>query len=515
MTDLDDRTLGIAQLLEQHATTIQVRGASLEQVKRRARQRRQRRVAGIGVLGAAASLTGLAALAARDGSRSVAPADDSTSTTEPSTSSIATTDTTIDVTVSPAPGVELAKGATGADVVLVQDRLRTLGFDPGPSDGTYGDLTEQAVWAFEGIVLGRPWSEQTGRLDRPTLDALFGPDLSISPRRTDAGDHTEVYLDLQALVVFHGSTPVLVTHISSGSGETWCELITQDTDDVGAPIDPPTQKNVCGVATTPGGVFKFYRTVKGNRQGPLGGMYNPVYFNYGIAVAGADNVPREPVSHGAIRIPMTVADYFPTLVNDGDRVYVWDGIKEPEQQRSEDMLPTFNYPNPADTTPQLPASTVADLACATGTYTIVEGDTPLSVAKKFDLTLDELTGANTDYTPGFDIFAVGTKILIPPAASNGCGATIAVHMNPAATAEQLALVRNALDEVGTPIDRKLTQQITSPSGSVTFLLHAPSMAGPPPSEITSLGPIVSTISTLPMVIQVDVLGATPPTPAAP
>jgi hypothetical protein len=156
----------------------------------------------------------------------------------------------------------------------------------------------------------------------------------------------EIYLDLQAAIVFTNNLPTLITHISSGSGETWCELLTLDTDDKGLPVDPPIQKDVCGVSRTPGGVFQFYRRYSGNRLGPLGGMFNPVYFNYGIAVHGAHNVPSTPASHGCIRIPEFIATYFPSLVAKGDRVYVWDGVKEPEEIKGRDTLPVFNYPNP-------------------------------------------------------------------------------------------------------------------------------------------------------------------------
>jgi hypothetical protein len=69
---------------------------------------------------------------------------------------------------------------------------------------------------------------------------------------------------------------------------------------------------------------------KGWREGRLGRMYKPVYFNYGIAVHGSKNVPLYPASHGCIRIPMHIAEYFPDLVKNGDRVFVFDGKKSPE-----------------------------------------------------------------------------------------------------------------------------------------------------------------------------------------
>jgi len=55
-------------------------------------------------------------------------------------------------------------------------------------------------------------------------------------------------------------------------------------------------------------------------EAPLGKLYNPVYFVGGIAVHGAPSVPNRPASHGCVRIPMHIAEYFPTLVAKGDPV---------------------------------------------------------------------------------------------------------------------------------------------------------------------------------------------------
>ncbi len=59
-------------------------------------------------------------------------------------------------------------------------------------------------------------------------------------------------------------------------------------------------------------------------------MWNPNYFNYGIAIHGALNVPLYPASHGCIRIPLNISEDLQDLVSVGDQVYVWDGVKEPE-----------------------------------------------------------------------------------------------------------------------------------------------------------------------------------------
>ena len=47
-----------------------------------------------------------------------------------------------------------------------------------------------------------------------------------------------------------------------------------------------------------GRLYRYGRRVEGWRDAPLGRLYNPVYFNGGIAVHGAGSVPDRPASHG-------------------------------------------------------------------------------------------------------------------------------------------------------------------------------------------------------------------------
>ncbi len=260
---------------------------------------------------------------------------------------------------------DLKKGLYGDDVRMLQTRLAALGFDTHGIDGQFGSGTRMAVWAFEGLVYERGYKDQTGIVTDEMWQKMQEP-ITFRPRRADVhpgATHVEIYLPIQVMIVYTDGLLRLVTHISSGSGEQWCEVISQDTDDNGAPLPTPILKDVCGVSKTPGGVFHFYRRYEGKRLGPLGGMMNPVYFNYGIAVHGADNVPQEPASHGCIRIPQWIAEYFPTYVNSdgrkGDYVYVWgmDG-REPEQNSKNDMLPVFNFKNPNSTLDTSTTSTI-------------------------------------------------------------------------------------------------------------------------------------------------------------
>jgi len=241
------------------------------------------------------------------------------------------------------------RGAAGPESKLIQDRLIELKFDPGVADGAFGERTQQAVWAFEKLVMGIPRDQVTGKVTPQMWSRMQDP-LLILPRRPDSTpNHTEIYLPEQVLIVFHGENPVLVTHVSSGTNEEWCEEVTispgeQDNETGTEPI----KKGVCGLSWTPGGVYKFYRMVVGRRESQLGGMYNPVYFNKGIAVHGAREVPDSPASHGCIRIPMHISDYFQSLVAKGDQVFVFDGVKEPEAYGAQS--PRFNWIDPSYTT---------------------------------------------------------------------------------------------------------------------------------------------------------------------
>ncbi len=273
----------------------------------------------------------------------------------------------------------LAMGSAGDDVRRVQERLSQLGFQPGPADGQFGSGTQQAVWAYKKLVGNVTW-EEFARLDDQTVvtDELWQqmsqPSVQFVPRRPGVGTHVEMYLPLQVMAVFRDDQPIFISHISSGElrpdGQpaTFCETATYDTDENGNPYPEPVTKQVCAESKSPGGVFSFRRYYDGNRVSPLGGMKNPWYFNYGIAIHGAQNVPTRPASHGCIRISNTLADVFPDLVERGDQVYVWghDG-KEPEQYSERESLPSFNRPDPDATTTTTSTTTTTTTAPPTTT----------------------------------------------------------------------------------------------------------------------------------------------------
>jgi hypothetical protein len=305
-------------------------------------------VGAVGVLrddGGAASSNGAAAVTTVD------PASTQLTTTLPPTT------TTVPKTTIAQP---LSYGMAGSEVQRLQERLQALGFQPGPIDGQFGELTRMAIWAYQTLVMGVRFNETDGVVTPQMWLDLQDP-LNLPARRPDAGKHTEIYLPQQALVVYDGNAPVFISHIASGEleepgddftkGKEWCEEVTIDPGENGNEDGTePIKQGVCGNAWTPGGMYEFYRKVEGTRESRLGGMLNPVYFNYGIAVHGAYNVPKEPASHGCIRIPNLISATFFNLVNIGEQVFVWDGVKEPEEYGAQSGLWDWKDPNYTTTT---------------------------------------------------------------------------------------------------------------------------------------------------------------------
>ena len=259
----------------------------------------------------------------------------------------------------------LAKGMAGGDVTEVQRRLTDLGFWPGPVDGYFGDETRRSVWAYEKLVLGVAYDEPTGQVTSEMWDDMQDP-FVIQPRRPNSTpNHTEVYLSEQVIAVFHDDEAVFISHMSSGDNEDWCEEVTISAGEYNNPGDEPLVRGECGRSITPGGVFNFNRRVEGVRQSSLGGMWDPVYFNYGIAVHGALNVPLAPASHGCIRIPLPLSPTFQDVTANGDQVFVFDGVEEPEHYG--EQLPYFNRIDPDYSTTTTSTTTTTTVPPSTTT----------------------------------------------------------------------------------------------------------------------------------------------------
>jgi hypothetical protein len=243
------------------------------------------------------------------------------------------------------------------------------------------------VWAFEKLVLQTPRADVTGKVTNEMWQTMQD-NLKIMPLRpSGAGTtHVEIYVPQQVLIVFTDDTPKLIAHIATGlqlpdgTPDHFCENADYNTDANGNPLPEMVTKYVCADTKTPGGVFKIDRMLAGDHVGPLGGMYNPVYFNYGIAMHGAENVPKEPASHGCVRMNHAISVFFPQLVHVHDTVYVWgqDG-KQPEDYTRDESLPSFNReeidPNATTTTSSTTTTTIAETTTSPATTTTADKPT--------------------------------------------------------------------------------------------------------------------------------------------
>lgn len=306
----------------------------------------------------------------------------------------------------------LVKGLAGSDVQDVQQRLTDLGFAPGPIDGIYGDETRKAVWAYEKLVLGVESSSPSGEVTPAMWEDMQGS-FVIQPRRPNATrNHTEVYLPEQVLAVFQDDVPVLITHMSSGTNEEWCEEVTISPGEYGnRDGEEPIVRGECGISNTPGGVFEYYRQVEGIRDSALGSMWNPVYFNYGIAIHGALNVPLQPASHGCIRIPLNISEGLQDLMGMGDQVYVWDGEKEPEENGA--PPPTFNWLDPewASTTTTTTPETTTTVPESTTTAPPTTAAAPVSTSAPTTQPQPSTTTSSTTTTTTTSIPSSSTTVV--------------------------------------------------------------------------------------------------------
>ena len=204
-----------------------------------------------------------------------------------------------------APARNLAPGMKGADVKALQVRLAALKYYPGTNDGEFGPNTQAAVWAFQEIN----GIKVSGVVDAATKRALVNPKTYKSPSYTGKrATRIEVSQALEVLVLFENNRIMLISHVSSGGGYFY-----------------NCGSSGCAQAVTPNGTYNTTVYMPGWVQVPLGEMYNPVFFISTVfAIHGDTYVPQGPASHGCVRIPMDVANFFHKMIKTpGTQVHVY------------------------------------------------------------------------------------------------------------------------------------------------------------------------------------------------
>ena len=174
---------------------------------------------------------------------------------------------------------------TGAGVAAIQQRLSDLGYWLGGVDGQYGNLTVQAVYAFQ-------------KVNGLTIDGQVGPTtrtaLERASRPTPAGSGSGIEIDKTRQVLF----------VVRDGRVLWAFNTSTGTE------DPYTYEGQQFLADTPTGRFTVNREIDGVRNGNLGRLYRPKYFHPdGIAFHGSSFVPPYPDSHGCARVTNSAIDH--------------------------------------------------------------------------------------------------------------------------------------------------------------------------------------------------------------
>jgi peptidoglycan hydrolase-like protein with peptidoglycan-binding domain len=213
-----------------------------------------------------------------------------TTTTAPTTTTLPPETTTTlppetTTTLPPAPEADgtLELGESGDAVAALQQRLVDLGYWMGEPDGTYGQLTRQAVMAFQ-------------KVEGLSRDGVAGPatqaQLSVAARPSARrGDGIEIDLERQVIFIVQGGQVQWALNTSTGNGEAY----TSSTGGTARAVTPP-------------GDFRVHHEIDGVREAPLGTLYRPKYFNGGIAVHGSGSIPATPASHGCARVTNSAMD---------------------------------------------------------------------------------------------------------------------------------------------------------------------------------------------------------------
>lgn len=193
-------------------------------------------------------------------------------------------------------------GSSGASVLRLQNRLASLGYWVGTPDGSFGALTQQAVWAVQKAAGQR----RSGRADL-AVTGVLQRGMRPTPRTT-SGTVIECDLRKQLLLIVVNGKLKYTLNTSTGNNERYYSQGTWST------------------AVTPTGRYSIYRRYTGGWEtGPLGSMWKPAYWHRGWAIHGSGSIPPYPASHGCNRVSNPSMDmlYVENHVAMGRQVWIY------------------------------------------------------------------------------------------------------------------------------------------------------------------------------------------------
>lgn len=178
----------------------------------------------------------------------------------------------------------LRLGSKGSAVRELQGLLSGAGYWLGSADGSFGSLTQQAVWALQkyhgmtrdGICGPATWAKAQAK-QRPVA-------------RSQSYNHVEIDKRRQLIFVVSGGRVQVCLNTSTGSNKSFTAWGRRYN------------------GQTPSGSFTTFRYKPGWYTNDLGGLYRPIFFNGGIAVHGSKSIPPYNASHGCCRVSVAAQD---------------------------------------------------------------------------------------------------------------------------------------------------------------------------------------------------------------
>ena len=181
----------------------------------------------------------------------------------------------------------ISSGECGRAVQGFKGALRRIGYVPG-GGSCFTSRTGRAMIAYRKVN-GLSRNAHAGKL---LVKRIFSGEGRYRVKHPDAGDHAEVDISRQILVILENGNHVAETyHVSTGAPST------------------PTVR----------GQFEFYSKQPGYNSV---GMYYSTYFYGGYAVHGYHSVPTYNASHGCVRVPIPDAHHIYRQLDYGESIFV-------------------------------------------------------------------------------------------------------------------------------------------------------------------------------------------------